>query len=473
MTSPRMAIIGAGPAGLTAARELAQRGLCPLVLEASRAVGGLARTEQYRGYRFDIGGHRFFTRHAEIRQVWRETLGADLLRVSRLSRIVYRQRLFDYPLSPFNALVNLGAIESTRVIGSYAASRLWPVRPEATFEDWMRNRFGRRLYDIFFRSYTEKVWGIPGHRMGAEWAAQRIRGLSLGEALKGAVFGGARAPSLIPEFDYPRLGAGQIWERFAADVESAGGTVLLDHTVTRVAHAGGRVTHLAAAAPGGERQFPVAAVISTMPLARLVASLDPEPPAAVREAAAGLKHRAVVVVLLIVARRRLFPDTWLYVHDRALRVGRVQNLGNWSEALLADSATSALGLEYFCSEGDGLWDEPDEAMMALARREVETLGLASASEMVDGRIVRQRDAYPVYDPGYTGRVGAIRKHLDMLPNLQTIGRGGMHRYNNQDHSMLTGRIAAANVVGGCEDPWLVNGDDEYLEMAEFEPGVQS
>jgi protoporphyrinogen oxidase len=396
--------------------------------------------------------------------MWREVLGSELVRRDRRSRILYRGRYLDYPLRMGTVLRALGPAFAARAALSFAAARVAPRVPERSMEDWVTNRFGAYLYRTFFKTYTEKVWGIPCAEIGAEWAAQRIRGLSFGRALAAMLPGGTRGiKSLAEAFHYPRLGPGQMWEAVAA--RATPGRLRLDARVVAVHHAGGRVNAVTARDAGETTTTAVSHLVSSMPLRELVEALDPPPPAAVLEAARALRYRDFVTVALVVDRPALFPDQWLYIHDPALRVGRVQNYGNWSPDLVGKPEQTLLGLEYFCFEGDGLWTLPDEAMVALARREVETLGLARGAAVREGVVVRMRHAYPVYDHGHVERLAVIREWLERLGNLHPVGRNGLHRYNNQDHSMLTAMLAVRNILGERHDVWSVNADCEYLEEA--------
>jgi len=457
-------ILGAGPAGLTAAYELARRGLPPLVLEKDALVGGLARTVRYKGCLFDIGGHRFFTKVPAVERMWREVLGPDLLTRSRLSRIYYRGKFFRYPLEPLDALKGLGPLEAARCALSYLKAQCAPRRPEDDLEAWVSNRFGRRLYEIFFRSYTEKVWGVPCRQIRAEWAAQRIRGLSLTslllDALKPAPRDKRRAvKTLIREFQYPRRGPGMMWERTRELIEAQGGRVVLEAPVERLHWAPGGVR----AVEAGGRLFRGEHFISSLALRDLVRALDPEPPEYLRRAGEDFHYRDFLTVALLVRGRDLFPDNWIYVHDPKVKVGRIQNYNNWSPEMTADPEITCLGLEYFCFEGDRLWSAPDAELLALARRELGELGLASPERVGDGCVVRMAKAYPMYDDVYRRALEAVRRFLEWVPNLQLVGRNGMHRYNNQDHSMLTGMLAARNVLGARFDLWRVNAEEEYLE----------
>jgi protoporphyrinogen oxidase len=456
-------IVGAGPAGLAAAHALVQRGARPLVVEQSSQVGGIARTEVHRGYRFDIGGHRFYTREPTVQRLWQEMLGQDFMQVTRLSRIYYRGRFFDYPLRLPDVISKLGVAESGRILASYVRVRVRPLQTEETFEQWAINRFGRRLYQAFFQSYTEKVWGIPCHQIRAEWAAQRIMGLSLASAVADALGGTSGARSLIKTFHYPVLGPGMMWERFCDTIAAHGGQVWLDSPVERLSHHAGRVTHVEIDRAGTRETLEVDHVISSMPVSTLVRRLDPAPPADVQAAARGLTYRAFILVGLIVNRAHLFPDNWLYIHAPDVQVGRIQNFKNWSPAMVPDAQTTSLGLEYFCNEGDALWQRPDAELLSLAAREMAALRLSPEAAVVDGIVIRQPAAYPVYDQTYRQNLVVIQRYLAGFSNLQTIGRNGLHRYNNQDHAMLTGILAAGNVLGEKNDVWEVNTDRSYYE----------
>ena len=458
-------VLGAGPAGLTAAYELAKKGVRGTVLEATDTVGGLAQTVVHNGYRFDIGGHRFFTKVSVVDDLWREVLGNDLIERSRMSRIYYNGKFFSYPLKPFNALAGLGIFETLRCVGSYGWARLFPRKPEDNFATWISNRFGKRLFELFFKTYTEKVWGIPCTEIQAEWAAQRIKGLSLATAIKNALIGerakskDAVVKTLIDRFSYPRHGPGMMWERTRQRIEEMGSQVVFDAPVSRVHWGGGGVRSVEA---GGET-YEGDHFISSIAVRDLVESLDPAPPEEILGAARDLQYRDFLTVALMFRRTDLFPDNWIYIHDPNVAMGRVQNYSNWSPEMVLDPATSCLGLEYFCFEGDGLWTRSDEDLIEQGKREIGQLGLADPAEVIDGAVVRMKKAYPVYDGGYAQAMDKIRGFLTRFPNLQLTGRNGMHRYNNQDHSMLTAMLAARNILGGSYDLWQVNVDQEYHE----------
>jgi protoporphyrinogen oxidase len=469
---PEAVIAGAGPAGLTAAYELTRHGRSCVVLEADPGmVGGISRTDVYKGYRFDIGGHRFFSKSDEVNAIWREVLGDQLVTRSRMSRIYYDGKFFDYPLRPVNALTGLGPVRAALILASYLKARALPIRPERSFEDWVVNRFGRRLFEIFFKTYTEKLWGMPTHEISADWAAQRIKGLSLVKAVTGALFGGRASrkgeviKTLIDRFEYPRLGPGQMWEMTRDRVVERGGAVVHDRRVARVEHDGAQVTAFVAAdSAGREHTYQGRHYLSTLPVRSLVRALDPAPPPAVLDAANSLKYRDFLTVVLIVDRPETFPDNWVYVHEPKVKLGRVQNFKNWSPDLVPDPSTSSLGLEYFCFEGDGLWTMPDADLVALGRREIGAIGLVKADDVSDGCVVRMPKAYPVYDDAYQEHLAVIRRWLGCLKNLHLAGRNGMHKYNNQDHSMMTALLCARNILGrGPYDPWRVNTDAEYHE----------
>ena len=461
-------VIGAGPAGLTAAYDLTRRGVPTIVFDGERQVGGLARTVIYKGFRFDIGGHRFFTKVSAVRDLWHELLGDDLLRRPRLSRIYYGGRFYDYPLRAGNVLANLGPLTSVAVLASYARARVRPIDPERSFEDWICNRFGRRLFDMFFKSYTEKVWGMPCGEIGAEWAAQRIKGLSLWTAVRSMLHanGSGRIKSLVHEFEYPRLGPGMMWETCRDRVTAGGGEVRLGMPVTAIQHDGCRVTAVVAGANGDRCVQPASHVISTMPVRHLVSRMTPSAPRPIRDAGGRLKYRDFLTVALIVDAPSVFPDNWIYIHDPSVRVGRVQNFKNWSPDMVPDPRLTCLGLEYFCSRGDDLWAMDDADLIALARREIAAIGLVDPGLIIDATVMRVDKAYPVYDDTYRDALAGIRAWLERFVNLQLVGRNGMHRYNNQDHSMLTARLAVQNLFGARHDLWAVNADEEYHEEAD-------
>jgi protoporphyrinogen oxidase len=455
-------VLGAGPAGLTAAYLLAKLGRPVLVLEAEDQVGGLSKTVVRDGYRFDLGGHRLFTKSPEVESLWLEILGGELLLRPRLSRIYWNGRFLDYPLSAGDVVRKLGPVELARCLASYLAAVPRRKGREQSLEEWVSNRFGTRLYDLFFRTYTEKVWGVPGSEIRAEWAAQRIKGLSLCTAVKDALLGGrnGNVKSLIREFHYPRLGPGQMWEAMAERTVELGGEVVTGAPVDRIHVEAGRV---AAVEAGGET-FPCAHAISSLPLGALAEIVRPAPPAGVLEAARGLAYRDFLTVALVLPGGDLFPDNWVYVHDPSVRVGRIQNFRSWSPWMVPEADRTCIGLEYFCFEGDELWESGDERLVELAAAELTRLGLADGGQVERGYVERVPKAYPVYDADYAERLAAVRGWLDGVGGLQQVGRNGLHRYNNSDHSMLTAIRAVDNLVAGSRhDLWAVNADSVYHE----------
>jgi len=463
-------IIGAGPAGLTAAYQLVKQGTLPLVIEQDNKVGGIARTEIYKGYRFDIGGHRFYTKVDEVQKLWLEVLSDEFIKVPRLSRIFYGGRLFNYPLNVFNTLTNLGIWESILIVLSYLKAKVSPIPNEKNFEEWVTNRFGERLYKTFFKTYTEKVWGIPCNEIQADWAAQRIKGLSLTTAVINAIFGSNDTKTLIKEFDYPRLGPGMMWERFTEKIEDKGGKVLLNTSVTKLKRQGNRIISVITEQEGKKLEYTADRVISSMPVSALIKWMEPLPPAEVVAAAKGLKYRDFLIVSIIINTKDLFPDNWIYIHTPEVKVGRIQNFKNWSPEMIPDPNKTCLGMEYFSSVGDELWEMSDAELIKLATVEIDKLGLAKAVDVEDGVVIRQLKAYPVYDSEYRQHLQVIQGFVETMENLQTVGRNGMHRYNNQDHSMLTGMLAAENLLGSHHDLWDVNTERSYYEDFSAEEG---
>jgi len=468
-SSAPVVIIGGGPAGLTAAYELSKLDSSRkvIVLEASNQVGGIARTETYKGFRFDIGGHRFFTKVKQVDDLWHEICGDEFILRSRLSRIYYRGKFYDYPLRPFSALRTIGAYEAIRIALSYLKWRVRPNPVEENFEQWVMNRFGGRLFQHFFRTYTEKVWGIPCAEIRADWAEQRIKNLSLKEAVLGAITGKNDSTSLIDEFHYPRLGPGMMWEMVRDRVVERGHDVRMKNRIVRIVHSRRRVSAVEVLheSPAGltTSMIEVGDLLSSMPLRNLIRGMDPSAPTSVRKAADRLKYRDFLIVVLILDHPEPFADNWIYVHSPEQRVGRIQNFRAWSPDLVPDPARSSIGMEYFCNSGSELWEMDDGKLIALASKELAELGLASAGSVVDGTVIREPKAYPVYDREYSGALSEIRGWLDRFSNLQVIGRNGMHRYNNQDHSMLTAMLAVRNIMGEAHDLWDVNVERSYHE----------
>jgi protoporphyrinogen oxidase len=479
MSGKSVAIIGAGPAGLTAAYLLSKHGVPVTVFEADpELVGGIARTANYKGYHFDIGGHRFFSKSKEVEDLWTELLPHDLLERPRSSRIYYRGKFFSYPLRAVEALLKLGLVESILCVLSYLKARLFPVRNPKSVEDWVSNQFGRRLFGIFFRTYTEKVWGMSCKEISADWAAQRIKGLALGSAILNALRPrrrrgprSAEIKTLIESFRYPRQGPGMMWEACARRVREMGGSVRMGERVVGCSWDAGRrewtLAHVDRA--GVRRETRAAHVISSAPLRELALGITPRLEEATRTAAQRLRYRDFLTVVLILKDRQALGDNWIYVHDPGVRVGRVQNFKSWSPEMVPDPAMACYGLEYFCFEGDGLWTMNDADLVELGKRELQQIGLASADDVVDGCVVRQPKAYPVYDDGYAANVESIRREIEArFPTLHLVGRNGMHKYNNQDHAMMTAMLCVKNILAGSPiyDLWRVNEDAEYHESGD-------
>ncbi len=464
----RVVILGAGPAGLAAAYSLAKQGEKPIVLERSQSVGGMCRTVEHNGYLFDIGGHRFFTKFDEVQALWDEILGDQLLLRPRLSRIYYNGKFFDYPLKARNALTNLGLFESARCMASYGRMRLRKRGQEDSFEEWVTNRFGYRLFDIFFRSYTEKVWGIPTSEIGADWAAQRIKNMELSTAvigalqrpLKGLIGGQTQVASLIEEFHYPITGPGLMYDTMAEKLIELGGEILFGHSVTGLSHDGKQVTAVQAEHDGNPVDFQADHVLSTIPITALVRGMTPPQP--VIDATQQLRYRNLLTVNLIADRKELFPDNWIYVHEPNVQLGRIQNYKNWSPNMVPEQSKTSLGLEYFCSDDEPLWNMSDEDLIALGKKELHAIGLGAP--IVDGCVVRVPKAYPVYNRGYEVHLGAIQNYLSGFSNLAPMGRYGMFKYNNSDHSILTALLSVENIMGATHNVWAVNTETEYHEI---------
>ncbi|WCO65075.1 NAD(P)/FAD-dependent oxidoreductase [Iamia majanohamensis] len=463
-------VIGAGPAGLTAAYQFHKYGVSSTILESDQVVGGISRTAERDGWRFDIGGHRFFTKVTEVEDLWHEILpDEDFLLRPRKSRIFYDGKFFDYPLKASNALKNLGPVEAVRCVASYAWARIRPPKDQTNYEGWLVARFGWRLYRTFFKTYTEKVWGVPVSSMPADWAAQRIKELSLGKAIVNALLPKRNQKdiaSLIEEFQYPKYGPGMMWEVCRDKVEAQGSTVHMGQRVTRIRHADGLATEVTAVdADGNETTHPAGHVISSMPISQLLQAMDPPVPDEVRQAADDLSFRDFLTVALVVPGDDVpWSDNWIYVHDPAVEVGRIQNFGSWSPYLVKEGR-NVLGLEYFVFEGDRMWTSADEDLVEQGKRELAALDLVEPSRVEGGYVVRMPKAYPTYDEHYQANVGVLRRWLERhAPNVHPVGRNGMFRYNNQDHSMFTAMLTVENITTGAgHDIWEVNVEEEYHE----------
>ncbi|MCC6784443.1 MAG: NAD(P)/FAD-dependent oxidoreductase [Planctomycetes bacterium] len=468
MKERQVVVVGAGPAGLTAAYELSKHGVPTTIVEKDPStVGGISRTVEYKGFRYDIGGHRFFTKSDEVNRIWHEILTDEFITRPRLSRIYYNNKFFHYPLRPFEALFKVGPIETAHCVASYLWAKLFPSKEEVNFEQWVSNRFGFKLYSMFFKTYTEKVWGMKCTELGADWAAQRIQNLSLGKAIKNALFpkkGDSTIKTLIDQFEYPRLGPGQMWERCRDLVVARGHRVAMGRRVHRIHHHDGVLTGVTIVdAEGNLERLPATDLVSSMPISEAVRLMDPRPPAHVLAAADKLRYRDFLTVSLVLDAADLFPDNWIYVHSPEVQLGRIQNFKNWSPHMVPDPSKTCLGLEYFVFEGKGLWAQSDEQLVELGGLELEKLGLASRKDVRDGSVVRMEKAYPVYDAQFQAAVDTLKAWLGGIRGIQQVGRNGQHRYNNQDHSMLTAIFAARNILGANYDIWNVNVDAEYHE----------
>jgi protoporphyrinogen oxidase len=481
-----VAIIGAGPAGLTAAYLLSKNDVTVTVLEADPMyVGGISRTATYKGFHFDIGGHRFFSKCKAVEDFWTEILPNDMLERPRSSRIFYGGKFFAYPLKPFEALIKLGLVRSALCVLSWLKARLFPIRNPRNFEEWVSNQFGKRLFNTFFKSYTEKVWGMSCKEISADWASQRIKGLSLGSAIKNALFP-RRQPkdrtkvikTLINSFRYPRKGPGMMWEVCAEKTKAMGGQIEMGCRVTSCGYddVTSRWRVQFKDREGNLQTLEAEHVISSAPMRELVRGLSPQVSERTKHAADSLKYRDFLTVMLILKERNMFDDNWIYIHDPSVKVGRVQNFRSWSPEMVPDPDKACYGLEYFCFEHDGLWDSSDADLIELAKRELIQIGLAKEGDVVDGCVVRQKKAYPVYDDNYARHVAMIREELDdRYPNLHLVGRNGMHKYNNQDHAMMTAMLCTENILADTRlyDLWQVNGDAEYHEAGPADAAEES
>jgi protoporphyrinogen oxidase len=472
-------IIGAGPAGLTAAYMLTKQGVAPTILEADTVVGGISRTAMRDGWRFDIGGHRFFTKVKPVEDLWFEILGPDdFLRRPRISRIQYRGKFYDYPIKPGNALRNLGFVEAVRCGFSYVWARVRPPRNQHTLEGYIVANYGRRLFNHFFKTYNEKVWGVPASEIAADWGAQRIKGMSLfaavWEPIRAKFLGGRdkkkQVTSLIEEFNYPKYGPGQMWEKCTEIVGERGADLVFNAPVTKVEHADGKAVAVTTVTDGVAHRHECTDVISSMPISQLLEAMDPPVPADVLQAAKDLRYRDFMTVALVVPEKFGFDDTWIYIHDPDVEVGRIQNFASWSPYLVKDGRT-CLGLEFFVQEGDEMWTKSDEDLVEQGKRELEHLGLVDPKLVESGYVVRMPKAYPFYDWVYKQNVQKLRDWLETnTPNVHPVGRNGMHRYNNQDHSMYTAMLTVENLFGASHDIWSVNVEEEYHEEVAAEEG---
>ncbi|MFA5247650.1 MAG: NAD(P)/FAD-dependent oxidoreductase [Patescibacteria group bacterium] len=462
-------VIGAGPAGLAAAHEILSKdgSKMVIVVEKEKQVGGISKTFSYKDFYFDAGGHRFFTKNEEVEKLWRDSLGDEFLKRNRLSRIFYRGKFYDYPLKLSNVIKNLGVVESFLVLGSYIKQKFFPYKEENNLEQWISNRFGKRIFKHFFETYTEKLWGIPASQVGADWGAQRIKGLSVSAILKNALFpqkGRSVIKTLIESFDYPKYGVGQMYEKIADNIKKMSGEIWLESAVENFFIENGKISKIEIFSPAGARIVTVDEVISTMPITDLAEKLSSLKDVAVKEAARKLKYRSFLSVCVILDDEKSFPDNWIYIHSK-VKMGRIQNFKRWSEFMVPDASKTALGLEYFCNEGDDLWNMEDKDLIKLGMEELEIVGLGEKKKYLDGFVYRCPKSYPVYDGDHKKYLAIIKDFLRKFSNLQTVGRNGLFCYNNMDHSILAGFYAARNVLSDNRDldVWQINVDEEYHE----------
>lgn len=459
--------MGAGPAGLGAAFELSRKGVEAIVVEKDNVVGGISRTLKYKGYYFDEGGHAFFSRNQEISEIWHALLGSSLAKIQRLSRIYYQGKYFDFPLKPGNALLGMGLWGSMAVLGSYLKSRVFPYDKEETFEEWVSNRFGKRLYQIFFKTYTEKLWGIPCSQIGAEWARQRIGGVSLFSALRHAFLGRgeSRTDILTGQLRYPLLGPGMMYEAMKTKIEKMGSSVVLNSEAISINYNQGEVLSVTVRNKTGKEKILVGTkFISTIPISLLIQRMSPKPAPDVLEASKKLRYRGLLVVHLIIDRESLFPDNWLFIHSPEVKVARIQNYKNWSPRMVPDRTKTSLGLEYFCTENDDFWNQPEERLIAIATEELGKLNIVDEHAILDALVFKIPHAYPVYYRGYREPLETVKRYLATFGNLQTVGRGGMYQYSHMYHSILTGLMAARNILGSSFDIWQLNIDEDYSDV---------
>lgn len=467
MQSNKIAIVGAGPAGMGCAYTLAKAGQPSVVIEKDNVPGGLCRTVNFHGYLFDIGGHRFISRSKEINELWHQIMGDDMLTVKRLSRIYYREKFFKYPLSFFNTFWNLNPVESFLCVVSYLKCKYLKRRDDNTFEGWIINRFGEKLYNIFFKPYTEKIWAMACRDISADWAKQRIRGLSLKVALQRAIFRIKKntPKTLSEEFLYPGTGPGEFYKRLKDLTLSLGGQFEFGKILTGIKHDGKKIVSIEIQdAWGGKKELAVDYLFSSIPLPVLIKLLTPRPAEDIVSSAGKLNFRSLLVVNIILDKENIFSDQWIYIHSPKVKMGRIQNYKNWSPAMVVDPKKTSLGLEYFCTESDDIWRMNDIDLIGYATEELEKIGIAYRKDLINGFVVRCSDVYPVYSLDYEQHIDIIRAYLTEFSNLQTIGRGGLFRYDNSDHALLTGIYAANNFLGnGYSNIWDINTDEKYLE----------
>jgi protoporphyrinogen oxidase/putative flippase GtrA len=463
-------ILGAGPAGLAAAYTLTQQGKSVVVVEKDSRVGGLAKSIEYEGFILDYGPHRFYTKIASVLKLWDEVLGDEQVTVNRLTRICYGGKYFSYPLKAFEALFALGFVESTKIVTSYIHARLFPRQNPKNFSEWVTAKFGKRLFEIFFEGYTEKLWGIPCEEISADWAAQRIKGLSLFKAIRNALLGNdGKVKTLIDQFQYPRLGSGQLYEKISDYLHIQNQRILLNTEVVGVHHENFQVTKVTLKnhQTGEEQTVACGGVISSLPINIFLNKiLLPSPKQEIVELARSLKFRNTVLVYLFVESSELFPDNWLYINDPTVSLGRVTNFANWSPKMLPNQYQTPLCCEYWCNFDEPMWQLPENDFLHMAEQELRKIGLLHNENVSGGFVVRLPRTYPIYAGNYKRALSEIKAYIQQFQNLQLVGRYGAFKYNNQDHSLLMGILAAENVMTpGKYNLWEVNSDSEYVEEA--------
>lgn len=463
-------IIGAGPAGLTAGYELIKSGFEVKIFEQDpEYVGGISRTVRYKDYRFDIGGHRFFSKNKEVMNWWYHIMGEDFLKRPRISRWLYKNKFFNYPISIFEIIQKFGPIFAIRISMSLIKRKIFPIKPEDNLDAWFRNNFGDFLAKPFFIDYNQKLWGIPCMKLSTDFASQRIKGVSIINTIIDSVQNllgfKTKVKSFIQEFNYPKHGPGELWERVADYIDKNGGKIYLDHQVTSLKVSNDCVDEIVVKTSNGEKVFKSDLFLSTMPYKELALSIEPELQTDVIEAAKGLKFRDFVTIALVINKPFITKDTWVYTHDEGMKPIRFQNFRNWSPYMIPNDNVSVIGLEYTCDYEDEFWNSSDEALQSQGKRDFLRLGFAAEEEIIDAAVVRMRNVYPVYDIGYNQKVEIIREALEKYNNLYAFGRGGIHRYNNSDHSMMTAFLTVENVKSGTKkfDVFKVNNDAEYHE----------
>lgn len=471
--SYKCCIIGAGPAGLGVALELVKHGVTDiLIIDKNKSVGGLARTDVFDGVRFDIGPHRFFTKNQEMNKIWHDILGEDFRSVARMTRIFYKNKYFNYPISPLDALIKLGPLESFDVIASFFIAQVNKKDKAVTFEDWITQKFGRKLYEIFFKTYTEKIWGVSCNRISVEWASQRIKGLDAIEVIKNALMGGKnkKIKTLVEEFDYPKFGAGQMYETMCDSVVSKGAELLLDSKIIRFNREENTIKSIDITKSNTDKiNITAEHFFSSIPLSNFFYMLNPPESTEIVDAVNMLRYRDHITVDLLVGKQNLFSDQWMYVHSPDVKMARVVNYNNFSQAMPGGTNKTALSIEYFVSKNQGLWNKSDTFLENLAINELERMGLVNKKEVEKAWIVRDSEAYPTYYLGFQEPYKVLKSRIDRFVNLFSIGRAGLHKYNNMDHSIMSGILAARNYLKLPGSPyilWDINIDAEYLEGAQ-------